>query len=243
LDELELRELIAEAKAGRVSRRDFTRRMVGLGLTPFATQLLAHAGLAQSPAPADYRPTHAGGGGALRTLFWQAPTSLNPHFAVGAKDVEGAGIFYEPLASWDPDGNLVPMLAAEIPNIENGGVASDGMSVTWKLKTGVQRSALYRRRRRIQLGICLRPGDRRDHDWYLPGRRGRKGRYLHRARSLQEADAVLGRSRKRSDHPQTSVRALQRRQFARSTGKPETSRNWPLPVCGFRARRFRERGA
>jgi peptide/nickel transport system substrate-binding protein len=44
----------------------------------------------------------------------------------------------EPLASWDPDGNLVPMLAAEIPNIENGGVAADGLSVTWKLKTGVQ---------------------------------------------------------------------------------------------------------
>ena len=90
--------------------------MVGLGLTaPFATELLASVGLAQSPAPVDYKPIHAGGGGALRTLFWQAPTSLNPHFAVGAKDVEGAGIFYEPLASWDPDGNLVPMLAAEIP--------------------------------------------------------------------------------------------------------------------------------
>jgi peptide/nickel transport system substrate-binding protein len=33
---------------------------------------------------------------------------------------------------------LVPVLAAEIPDIENGGVAADGMSVTWKLKTGVQ---------------------------------------------------------------------------------------------------------
>jgi len=30
------------------------------------------------------------------------------------------------------------MLAAEIPNIENGGIAPDGMSVTWKLKKGVQ---------------------------------------------------------------------------------------------------------
>ena len=139
MNEQALRELVMTVKAGRVSRRAFTRRMVGLGLTaPFASQLLAHAGLAQSPAPVDYKPTRAGGGGALRTLFWQAPTSLNPHFAVGAKDVEGAGIFYEPLASWDPDGNLVPMLAAEIPNIENGGVAADGMSVIWKLKIGVQ---------------------------------------------------------------------------------------------------------
>src|SRR5262252_2217082 len=113
--------------------------MVRLGLTaPFASQLLVSAGVAQSPAPVDYRPTQAGGGGALRTLFWQAPTSLNPHFAVGAKDLEGAGIFYEPLASWDSQGNLVPMLAGEIPTIENGGVAADGMSVTWKLKTGVE---------------------------------------------------------------------------------------------------------
>jgi peptide/nickel transport system substrate-binding protein len=56
---------------------------------------------------------------------------------VGAKDAEGAAIFYEPLAAWDPSGNLVPVLAAEIPDIENGGVAADGMSVTWKLKTGV----------------------------------------------------------------------------------------------------------
>ena len=139
MHEQALREFIAAVKGGRVSRRTFTRRMVGLGLTaPFASQLLAHAGLAQSPTPVEYKPTRAGGGGALRTLFWQGPTLLNPHFAVGAKDAEGAGIFYEPLAAWGPDGNLVPMLAAEIPDIENGGVASDGMSVTWKLKTGVQ---------------------------------------------------------------------------------------------------------
>ena len=70
-------------------------------------------------------------------LWWQAPTLLNPHFAVGQKDLDAASIFYEPLAAWDPEGNLVPILAAEIPTIENGGVARDGLSVTWKLKRGV----------------------------------------------------------------------------------------------------------
>ena len=30
------------------------------------------------------------------------------------------------------------MLAAEIPDLENGGLTKDGMSVTWKLKQGVQ---------------------------------------------------------------------------------------------------------
>jgi peptide/nickel transport system substrate-binding protein len=139
MKERELRGLIAAVKAGRVSRRAFVRRMVGLGLTaPFATQLLAQTGLAQTSSQAEYKPTKAGGGGALKMLFWQAPTLLNPHFAVGTKDQEGSRIFYEPLAGWDPDGNLAPVLAAEIPEIENGGVAPDGMSVTWKLKKDVQ---------------------------------------------------------------------------------------------------------
>ena len=139
MTERELRELIKSVKTGGVSRRAFVHRMIGLGLTaPFATQLLAHAGVAHAAAVAGYTPTKAGGGGALKMLYWQAPTLLNPHFAVGAKDQEGSRIFYEPLAAWDPDGNLVPVLAAEIPDIENGGVAAAGMSVTWKLKGGVE---------------------------------------------------------------------------------------------------------
>ena len=139
MNEQQLREFIASVKAGRVSRRSFVQRMVGVGLTaPFASQLLTHVGLPQPPTTAEYKPTTAGGGGPLKTLFWQAPTSLNPHFAVGAKDSEACRIFYKPLAAWDPDGNLVPVLAAEIPDLENGGVAPDGMSVTWKLKKDVQ---------------------------------------------------------------------------------------------------------
>jgi peptide/nickel transport system substrate-binding protein len=35
---------------------------------------------AQSPTPVEYKPTRAGGGGALGTLFWQAPILLNSHF-------------------------------------------------------------------------------------------------------------------------------------------------------------------
>ncbi len=139
MTEEHLRDLIAAVKAGRVSRRVFVRRMVGLGLTAlFASLTLAHAGVAAEPAKSDYKPTKAGGGGPLKLLFWQAPTLLNPHFAVGGKDQHGSRIFYEPLAAWDPDGNLVPILAEEIPDIENGGISRDGMSVTWKLKKDVK---------------------------------------------------------------------------------------------------------
>jgi peptide/nickel transport system substrate-binding protein len=139
MDERQLRELIAHVKAGRMSRRRFIHTMVGLGLTaPLATQMLAYSGVAQAQAASAYKPTRRGGGGALKMLWWQGATLLNPHFAVGTKDQEGSRIFYEPLAAWDPEGNLVPVLAAEIPSLENGGLARDGMSVTWKLKQGVQ---------------------------------------------------------------------------------------------------------
>ena len=140
MDHRELRNLIARVKDGAMSRRDFVRRVAAVGLTaPMATQLLALGGVsAQAQTKFAYKPTKRGGGGALKVLWWQGATLLNPHFAVGTKDQEGSRIFYEPLAGWDADGNLVPMLAAEIPNVENGTLAKDGKSVVWKLKPGVK---------------------------------------------------------------------------------------------------------
>jgi peptide/nickel transport system substrate-binding protein len=138
MNEKQLRRLIALVKAGTMSRRVFVRRMVGLGLTaPLASQMLAYAGVARAATKSEYKPTKRGGGGALKLLFWQAPTLLNPHFAVGTKDQEASRIFYEPLAGWDAEGNLVPILAAEIPDTENDGLSRDGLSATWKLKPNV----------------------------------------------------------------------------------------------------------
>jgi peptide/nickel transport system substrate-binding protein len=138
MDERELWTMIDEVKHGRLSRRRFVQTMVGLGLTaPLAAQMLASAGVVQAQSKLTYKPTKRGGGGPLKVLWWQGATLLNPHFATGTKDQDGSRIFYEPLASWDPDGNLSPVLAAEIPSVANGGVAKDGKSVTWKLKKGV----------------------------------------------------------------------------------------------------------
>src|SRR6185503_4940628 len=138
--EHELRQMIDQVKAGRLGRRAFVQAMVGLGLTaPLAAQMLASAGVAhaQPKAGGMFNPTKRGGGGQLKVLWWQAPTLLNPHFATGTKDQDGSRIFYEPLASFDPEGNLFAVLAAEVPSVQNGGVSKDGRSVTWKLKKGV----------------------------------------------------------------------------------------------------------
>ena len=140
MNEQDLRSLITEVKDGRLSRRRFVRHLVALGLTaPLAGMMLSHNGVAMaSEARTTYKPTKAGGGGPLKLLWWQAPTLINPHFAIGTKDQEGSRIFYEPLAAWDDEGNLLPVLAAEIPSRESGTLAADGKSVTWKLKPGVK---------------------------------------------------------------------------------------------------------
>jgi peptide/nickel transport system substrate-binding protein len=100
--------------------------LFALILAVFLFGNLPHAGAAEQ-----------GQGGALRLLFWQAPTVVNPHLSIGSKDLTASRVVYEPLATFDRDGRLIPFLAAEIPSLKNGGVAPDGRSVTWTLKQGV----------------------------------------------------------------------------------------------------------
>ena len=139
MDEQELAESLRRVREGSLDRRQFARALLGLGLTaPMVVELLGpRPGHAQARRSV-FTPTRRGGGGELKTLWWQAPTILNPHLATGAKDADASRIFYEGLVSFDPDGTIVPNLTAEIPTIENGGVARDGLSVIVKLKKGVQ---------------------------------------------------------------------------------------------------------
>ena len=138
MTETELRRLVEQVRCGHLPRRAFVERMLGFGVgLPVAGCLLMNAGVARAQPAFAYKPTRRGGGGLLRMLEWQGPTLLNPHFATGQKDFFGSRIFYEPLAQWDAEANLEPVLAAEIPSRANGGVAADGKSVVWKLKRGV----------------------------------------------------------------------------------------------------------
>ena len=135
--ERELRQKIEEVRSGALPRRSFIQQMVGLGLTaPMASMLLMHEGIAQTTPTIPYKGTKRGGGGVLKLIWWQGAVHLNPHFAGGTKEQDATRIFYEPLASWDTEGNLIPALAAEIPSKANGGLP-DSRTVIWKLKRGV----------------------------------------------------------------------------------------------------------
>lgn len=74
----------------------------------------------------------------LRLLYNRIPTTLNPHIANGFQDFEAARIVYEPLATYEPNGDMVPVLAELIPTPENGGLSKDGRTVTWRLKPDVR---------------------------------------------------------------------------------------------------------
>jgi len=142
LEEHELREWMRRVATGEASRRDFLRAMLGLGLAgPVLADLLTTATPAAAQdareAPPAFTPTRRGGGGKLRLLSWQAPTILNPHLAVATKDSNASCVVYEPLFSVNPDGDFIPVLAEEVPSLENGGRARDGTSTTWHLKQGV----------------------------------------------------------------------------------------------------------
>jgi peptide/nickel transport system substrate-binding protein len=91
----------------------------------------------QSAATATPFAANRGAGDTLRLILWIAPGSLNPHISPGLHDFQASRIAYEPLASFDRAGQLVPFLAAEIPSRANGGLAADGMSVTWQLRSDV----------------------------------------------------------------------------------------------------------
>ena len=109
--------------------------------TAAAKPTTAPAAPAPTTAPAAAAKPAAGGrgqGGTLKILYWQAPTILNNHLAQGTKDQDASRLVSEPLAALDPDGKPVPVLAAEIPTLENGGVAKDQKSITWKLRPDVK---------------------------------------------------------------------------------------------------------
>lgn len=74
----------------------------------------------------------------LNILHPQSPTILNIHLTNNVKDFEPARIIYEPLAVFNKDGELVPVLAEEIPTLENGQLSEDGKSVTWNLRRDIR---------------------------------------------------------------------------------------------------------
>ena len=96
---------------------------------------LLGAACAVAFAPAAF--AERGADGNVNVLYWQAPSTLNPYLSSGTKDVETASLILEGLAGFNEKGEVVARLADGVPTVENGGVAADLTSITWKLQPGL----------------------------------------------------------------------------------------------------------
>lgn len=67
----------------------------------------------------------------------EEPASLNQYHGDAAIVRQVADAVSAPLAVPNQDGEYIPVLAQEIPTLENGGVSEDLRTITWKLREGL----------------------------------------------------------------------------------------------------------
>jgi peptide/nickel transport system substrate-binding protein len=77
--------------------------------------------------------------GNLRIAIQGEPVTLNPLLSANTTEGMLNRLSFDVLISVKPDGKtLVPMLAADVPTTENGGISKDGLTITYKLRSGVK---------------------------------------------------------------------------------------------------------
>lgn len=79
-----------------------------------------------------------GADGQVNIIYWQAPSMMNPYLSLGTKEQDAAALVLEPLARYDENGTIIPWLAETVPTLDNGGIAADFTSITWKLMPGLK---------------------------------------------------------------------------------------------------------
>ncbi|HLI95085.1 MAG TPA: peptide ABC transporter substrate-binding protein [Candidatus Baltobacteraceae bacterium] len=76
----------------------------------------------------------ASGRDTLRISVPQDAKTLDPILASNTIDGFVMRFMFEPLLSANPQGDPVPMLAAQVPSRENGGISADGLTITYRLR-------------------------------------------------------------------------------------------------------------
>jgi peptide/nickel transport system substrate-binding protein len=78
------------------------------------------------------------GGKSVTGAWSQEPDNIVPYFTQMSYAIWITQLTLGGLGEWDDQGNFVAELAAEVPSAANGGVSADGLTITWKLKSGLK---------------------------------------------------------------------------------------------------------
>lgn len=76
-------------------------------------------------------------GGAITVLLPEDLSTMNPYLTTALITLQVTPAILEPLVGVDPEGQYYPILAREVPTIDNGGVSEDGLIITWRLRDDV----------------------------------------------------------------------------------------------------------
>lgn len=71
----------------------------------------------------------------LRVNLRGEPDSIDPQKSNFADNITVEHLIFAGLVTFDDDVNVVPLLATEVPSLENGGISSDGLTYTFKMRT------------------------------------------------------------------------------------------------------------
>jgi peptide/nickel transport system substrate-binding protein len=76
--------------------------------------------------------------GVARVEIQTEPITLNPLLARDVAEVDVEGAIFDGLVKLDNRGQLIPDLAVAVPSRANGGIAADGVTITYRLRRGVR---------------------------------------------------------------------------------------------------------
>jgi peptide/nickel transport system substrate-binding protein len=129
---------------GKISRREAIRRLTMLGLSaPVAATIAARV------MPASAAPAHlvtrtalnqeASGNGTLIVGTETEIEGFDPGRGIALATNRVQSAIFEGMVKYKPGTvDLIPLLATEIPTVDNGGISADGLTYTFKLQQGVK---------------------------------------------------------------------------------------------------------
>ncbi|MCC6312532.1 MAG: ABC transporter substrate-binding protein [Thermomicrobiales bacterium] len=128
---------------GGLDRRELVKRLVALGVAAPVAAALAERGQGAGAAPvassAARLPAAQESDGTLIVATEADIESFDPGHAIALASTRVNYAIYEGLLKYTPGTtDLEPLLATEMPTLENGGISEDGLTYTFKLREGVK---------------------------------------------------------------------------------------------------------